>query len=383
MRKIMMFLVLILFCLPQLRCLDEESLRYLMRGTLLTSVKESRTVLSLDNAPRSAVCFDKDGDGDQDLFVVADDDVVLVYENLVGGRLSLPPLGYIVESTPQRVAVADFNGDKFLDLAISNQLSNDITILLNSSAGQYNKMFSFDAGNEPFAIVAADFDKDGYNDLAVTNLADNLVQIYANQQQELFDWKVTKPTGDLPFDMTTSDLDKNGNPDLLVVNQESNDIAIFRNLGGFNFSDEEIYPVGDKPTAIATLDFNGDRYYDAAITRFAADTLAILLNNGKGEFEQMLQFRTGKSPIALIAIDLDFNGWEDLVVANADEDSLSFFMNSPGYLDQFKYGLPAGFQSSFLSVGLLNDNKFYDLVVCDFQNKKILILFDLITPREI
>ena len=383
MRKTLALIVLVLFCLPQLRCMDKESLRYFMRGTLLTAIKESRTLLSLENAPRSAICFDKDGDGDQDLFVITEDDLVLVYENLIGGRLASPPLAYIIERTPQRMAVADFNGDKFLDIAISNQLSDDVTVLLNSSAGQFYNMFSFDAGAEPFAIVAEDFDKDGAVDLAVASLTDNLVRIYANQKSEQFESKVSKPTGTLPFDMATSDVDKNGYPDLLVVNQESNDVSVFRNMGDFNFLDEEIYPVGDKPTAITTLDFNGDHFYDAAIARFAADTLAVLLNNGKGEFEQMLQFRTGKSPVALAAIDLDFNGWEDLIVANADEDSLSFFMNSPGYLDKFKYFLQAGFHSSFLTVGLLNDNKFLDLVVCDFQDKKILILFDVIAPREI
>ena len=95
----------------------------------------------------------------------------------------------------------------------------------------------------------------------------------------------------------------------------------------------------------------------------------------------MLQFPTGVSPVSLVAIDVDFNGWEDLIVANSDEDSISFFMNGPEYLDQFKYNLTTGFKAAHLNIGLLNENQYYDLVLCDYDNEKLLILFDVIAPQ--
>jgi hypothetical protein len=363
-------------------CGDKEYWRYFIRGSILSSIKDSRTELSLDNSPRSAYCFDKDLDGDQDIFVVTDGDLLFDYENLAGGRLSTPPPGYIIEEVPQRVAIADFNNDRYLDLVISNQISNDIAILLNSTSGQYNNMVYKSSGDEPFAIMAEDLNKNGYQDIVVAHLADNSIRIFSNLKNGEFDLKVVKPVGEMPFGVISSDIDKNGYPDIITVNYQSNDLSIIRNVGDFYFHDEEIYPINGSPSDIKSLDFNNDKYYDLAVTQFESDSMAIFLNNGQGEFEEMLQFPTGISPLSLITMDMDFNGWEDVIVANSDEDSLSFFMNGPEYLDQFKYSLTPGFKATHLNIGLLNSNQFYDLVLCDYANKKLLILFDIIAPQS-
>jgi len=366
-----------------INCGDKEYWRHFLRGSILSSIKESRSEISLEQSPRSSYCFDKDLDGDQDIFVVTDGDLVFDYENLVGGRFSTPPPAYIIEETPQRIAIADFNNDRFFDIAITNQLSNDIAILTNSGTGYYNNMLYKEAGDEPFAILADDFDKNGFEDIVVAHLSDNSIRIYSNLKNGDFELKVVKPVGEMPFGIISSDIDKNGYPDILTVNYESNDLSIIRNVGDFYFHDEEIYPVNGNPSDIKSLDFNQDKFYDVAITQFDSDSLAIFLNDGKGEFAEMLQFPTGASPLSLVTLDIDFNGWEDIIVANSDEDSLSFFMNGPEYLDQFKYGLSEGFKTSHINVGVLNENPYYDLVLCDFDHKKLLILFDVIAPQSL
>lgn len=382
MKKYFPLILIYLFCLLMFNCGDAEYWQYFVRGSILSSIKESRTEIMLDYGPRSAYCFDKDMDGDQDIFIVADGDLVFDLENITGGRFATPPAGYIIENVPQRIAIADFNGDDFLDLAISNQVSNDIAILLNSTTGEYNNMIYQEAGDEPFAILAVDLDKNGTEDIIVAHLEDNSIRIFSNTGKDEFEMKVVKSVGDMPFGMVTSDIDQNGYPDIFIVNFESNDMSIIRNAGDFYFHDEEVYPINGNPSDIVSLDFNKDSFYDVAVTQFGLDSLTIFLNNDKGEFVEIIQFPTGASPVSLIAIDMDFNGWEDIVVANSDEDSLSFFMNGPDFLDQFKYGLTAGFKASHINVGLLNDNRFYDLVVCDFENKKVLILYDIIAPQS-
>ncbi len=382
MRKYYPVVLIYLFCLLLFNCGDSEYWRYFVRGSILSSIKKSQTEFILEQRPRSAYCFDKDMDGDQDIFVVVDDDLVFDFENITGGRFATPPLGYIIENVPQRIAIADFNNDDFLDLAISNQISNDFAILLNSTTGQYNNMVYQESGDEPFAIFAADLDKNGTEDLIVAHLGDNSIRIFSNTNKDEFELKVVKSVGDMPFGIITSDIDKNDYPDIFTVNFESNDMSVIRNAGDFYFHDEEVYPINGNPSDIVSLDFNKDSYYDIAVTQFGLDSITIFLNNGKGEFAEIIQFPTGVSPVSLISFDLDFNGWEDLVVANSDEDSLSFFMNGPDYLDRFKYGLTAGFQASHINAGLLNDNRFYDLVVCDFNHKKVLILYDIIAPQS-
>lgn len=382
MKKIFAAVFICLLVFSLFGCKDKEYWHYFLRGSILTSVKESKSIISTETSPRSVYCFDKDKDGDQDLFVIADEDLVYDFENAVGGRFATPPPAYVVESTPQRMAIADFNGDHFLDMAVTNQTSNDFALLINSYSGNFNNMVFQQAGDEPFAIAADDMDKNGTQDLVIGNLADNSISIFSNVKNEEFEMKAVKPVGEMPFGITTSDIDKNGYPDILTINYESNDLSVIRNAGDFYFHDEDIYPITGNPSAIVSLDFNGDKYYDVAITQFESDSVTILLNNKKGGFDQSIQFPTGVSPVSLVAVDMDYNGWEDLIVANTDEDSLSFFMNGPEYMDRFKYGLTPNFKANHLNVGLLNDNQFYDLVLCDYKNKKILLLFDVIAPHS-
>ena len=68
---------------------------------------------------------------------------------------------------PIAVTTADFNGDGKLDLAVANNLSSNVTILLGNGDGTFaaNEP-TFPVGSDAFAIVAADFNGDGKQDLA-------------------------------------------------------------------------------------------------------------------------------------------------------------------------------------------------------------------------
>ena len=377
------WLVLLLGILSVLSgCGDRMFWKYLMRGTMLSFIKNGKTELYLDYSPRFAYLFDKDRDGDQDLLVVTSDDLIFSYTNLVEGRFSRPPLAYIVESVPQQVAVGDFNGDGFPDFAVANQGSDDIAVLFNSGKGTFDSMYFMDAGNEPYAIATADLDSNGTLDLVVANIGENTLMIFSGDGKGNFDLQKTIPIGETPFGLVITDLDGNGYPDLAAVNYDSDDLSVIRNAGDFYFHAEEVYPVGGHPSSLVDLDFDRDGFPDLAVTQFGADSLAILMNNGHGEFERMLRFATGKSPYWVTRADLDFNGWQDLIVANYAEDSLSFYMNSPDYLDRFKMAIPGKMRANHVAVGRLNANPYFDVVICDFDARTVLVQYDLFRPQE-
>jgi FG-GAP-like repeat len=77
-----------------------------------------------------------------------------------------------VGAGPFSVAVGDFNLDGKPDLAVANQDSNNVTILLGDGMGGFTQPSSspVGVGTEPQSVAAGDFNLDGKPDLATANL---------------------------------------------------------------------------------------------------------------------------------------------------------------------------------------------------------------------
>src|SRR5438034_721147 len=72
-------------------------------------------------------------------------------------------------ASPYAVAAADFNGDGKKDLAVTNENSDTVSVLLGKGDGTFGAATNFAAGDGPNAVKVADFDGDGRKDLAITN----------------------------------------------------------------------------------------------------------------------------------------------------------------------------------------------------------------------
>jgi hypothetical protein len=67
------------------------------------------------------------------------------------------------------VAVGDFNGDGHLDLAVVNEASVSVSVLLGDGTGSFGPQTTFKVGVGPWTVAFGDFDGDGRLDLAVVN----------------------------------------------------------------------------------------------------------------------------------------------------------------------------------------------------------------------
>ena len=89
-------------------------------------------------------------------------------------------INYDAGGSPRSVAVGDFNGDGTPDLAVANNGSNNVSVLLGNGDGSFQAAQNFGAGGSPASVAVGDFNGDGTADLAVANSVSNNVSVLIN-----------------------------------------------------------------------------------------------------------------------------------------------------------------------------------------------------------
>jgi hypothetical protein len=131
--------------------------------------------------------------------------------------------------SPFSLVVGDFNLDGRPDVATANFFSNNLTILLGLGNGDFDKPGTSPeaVGDSPRTVVVGDFNLDGKPDLATTNLISNNVSILLGDGTGNFTATATSPQPDTgPFALAVGDFNLDGRPDLATGNFLSNNLTI-------------------------------------------------------------------------------------------------------------------------------------------------------------
>ncbi len=129
--------------------------------------------------PTSVVARDFNGDGKPDLAVASGRGVTVLAGNGTGSFAEVTGSPFAAGSFPTSIGSGDFNGDGSVDLAVTNRNDNNITVLIGNGAGSFAPGLGspFPAGSAPTSVAVADFNRDGRLDLAVSNQGDNSVTV--------------------------------------------------------------------------------------------------------------------------------------------------------------------------------------------------------------
>jgi hypothetical protein len=122
---------------------------------------------------------DFNGDGNQDLAItkLTSSNVAIMLGNGIGGFSA--PVNFATGNSPYSVAVGDFNGDGKQDLAIANRDTSpgSVSILLGNGDGSFTAGTSQSVNIGPYSVAVGDFNSDGKQDLAVINNSSNNVSV--------------------------------------------------------------------------------------------------------------------------------------------------------------------------------------------------------------
>ena len=236
-----------------------EGKRYDKTNCKPANVWEKGEKVALTKSIRTGVCF---------VFVVGS---LLAFEVRFGFAQTpsfTPATNFLAGSVPYSVAVADFNKDGIPDLAVVNQNSNNVSILLGTGTGSFGAATNFAVGSLPHFVAVGDFNGDGKQDLAVANFNDNDVSILLGTGTGSFGVATNFAAGTGPHFIAVDDFNGDGKQDLAVANYGSNNVSVLLGTGTGSFGASTNYAVGNNPLSVTVGDFNGDAKQDLVVANY-------------------------------------------------------------------------------------------------------------------
>jgi len=294
---------------------------------------------------------------------------------------------------PTAVAVGDFNGDSFPDLAIADTTGNAITILLGTMTGRFAPAPNAQPISiaSPSSIVAADFYGQGKLDLAVASLSDGTVTILQGDGKGNFTVGSVVASGfSFPGPLAVADFNRDGNIDLAIANETSppNNIAILLGNGNGTFGVPVTASAGNHPVSLAVGNFGG--YPGLAVANELDGTVTVLEGNGAANgaaftlttvitVPVISPLPVGAAmpyPISVAVADLNGDGLPDLVTANQGTNNISVLLDNPlgTFTPASSSPITVGSQPVSVVAADFNGDGNPDLAVLNYGSGSVMVL---------
>lgn len=225
--------------------------------------------------PDPLAIADLDSDGDQDIAAIryGGNEVDILLND--GSGSYAYETSYVVGELPAAVLAADFNRDGLMDLVTANQDDATVSALLGaggSGASFFEPPVAYAVGLEPRGMGLVDVNHDALPDLAVANQGSNNVALLVGlggSSDGLFGAPTFYPTGDAPISVAVAPVDGDGLDDLLVgsTNGYNNGAYLLRSqleTAVASFSQPVASLTALAPYQVVAADFHHDGVSDLA-----------------------------------------------------------------------------------------------------------------------
>jgi VCBS repeat-containing protein len=344
------------------------------------------TNFPVGDGPNSVAVADFNGDADPDLAVANEfSDSVSVLLGVAGGGFALPAANLPVGSFPFAVAVGDFNGDADPDLAVANGLFGNISVLLGGAGATFTgpTVFPLPPGSFPYSIAVGDFNGDADPDLAVADQSMGQILVMRGAAGGTFTAATSVGAAVGPSSIAVADFNGDADPDLAVADQFSNNsVLVLLGGAGATFSGPTTVASGSDPVSVAVGDFNGDADPDLAVADQSPGEIMILLGSAGGTFTgpTILQDDSGLSSVAVGDFNLDSD--PDLAVANVNLGRFSVWLGGPGGSFTGRSTFTTGSGPVSVAAGDFDGDGRRDLSVANFNNDNVSVLLNNTTVNR-
>ena len=351
------------------------------------------TRIRVGTAPSAVELADFNRDGKLDAAVAnsESDDVTILLGDGAGGFKAAAGSPFPAGNEPNDLAVGDVNNDGNLDLAFANHDTSYLTVLVGDGKGGFKPApgspFTVQSKPHPHGIAIADFNGDGWADLATDDWQNNRVTVIFNDKKGGFvSPGVSFPVGKMPYQkLRAADLNKDGKADIVTTNFEGGNVTILLSdgKGGFREPPGSPFDSNKQPFAIAIGDLNGDGnpdlaigHYSGQITDPSGDRMTILLGIGDGTFRQAwTQLVPGKAPTRVAIGDVNGDKIADAVFENYGNNSVTVLLGSHN-----NFSIASGWTTavgrlpSGVAIGDLNGDGKGDIVTANYDDNDISII---------
>jgi hypothetical protein len=195
------------------------------KGGFTQATTSPITLATTSQNPVGMVLGDFNADGITDLAVLTSNNAPTLPGNVViflgGAKETFTPAGTAttVGKGPVAIAAGDLNADGRTDLAVVNQVDNSVSVLLNNGDATFTAAPNspLTTGTTPTGLTIADFNQDGIIDIAVTNDAVNSVSVFLGLGLGLFAPAFELPAGANPSAILSASLSGATSPDVAIT----------------------------------------------------------------------------------------------------------------------------------------------------------------------
>ena len=359
-------------------------------GSFAVAVNISVTINAI-----GVVSGDFDNNGKLDLAVVQQDPG---YFSIANGIASVlfgngsggfgPATNYSIGSATCAKATninsADVNSDSKMDIVITNNITNEVSVLIGSSSGTFSPIANIGTGGaSPSAICFGDFDGDTKNDIAITNYTSNNISVLKGNGLGLFFKKNYALSSLNPKTVQSFDFNGDGNMDILTSNtyyvpggsgNDYGNASVLFGDGMGKFTHQLNYNTLGYSSNISIADFNGDSKKDILFSYYNSLQIGVLLGNSFGIFSSSviyspIGFATGRNKTG----DFNMDGKMDIAIANFNNTSILLGLGTGSFAAAVNY--PTGTNPSDVEVADFNIDGKQDLAITNSGANTLSILF--------
>ncbi len=234
--------------------------------------------------------------------------------------------------SPLSIAAGDFNHDGNQDVWIGGNGTGAVLLGNGDGTFQVPTLYQTDSNDGgAFGVAVGDFDGDGFADIAAANFGSDTVGVLLNNGGGIFRDLATYPAGSGPDGLATADVNHDGKLDLIAPDMNSNSVSVLLGNGDGTFQALSSVTAGTGPSGVLVADLDGTGHLDLAISDSKGDGVTVILGNGDGTFGKYYDFpssSTNAQPGATSVAVGDFNGDGrlDLAVVNYNDSSVAILL---------------------------------------------------------